>query len=271
MGQNRSHQIKLIAAERSDSNVIHLALGFHFPKYLFLIPPAMMKPQYFFHGRLFVCHNHRKLITIFMGNEEIQLNRPLIELLTLLTKKRTVHPNLDLHSRQFLTQHPNTTKQKRLGPMGIMNISRTMIDVKDLPRLSDGTKQGIVTPGSLFLPVKTDRRPFNPPALRRTYRPIKIQRHPIQGDLSQPLDYQNPAQLADPLNTLPIHIGQSTRYRRHIGNPTKPQQTLYHRIIPVIINLSKPSVSNQQMHNQQQHNHMMAKDRRYLQMSKTSP
>src|SRR4030066_2143023 len=241
MGQNRSHQIKLIAAERSDSNVIHLALGFHFPKYLFLIPPAMMKPQYFFHGRLFVCHNHRKLITIFMGNEEIQLNRPLIELLTLLTnkqkpisaapalglptrlkkgpclvktpptlpllnhplqldktlkrnrkgkfhaqsieqgydfvtKKRTVHPNLDLHSRQFLTQHPNTTKQKRLGPMGIMNISRTMIDVKDLPRLSNGTKQGIITPGSLFLPVKSDRRPFIPPPFRPIHRPINIQR-----------------------------------------------------------------------------------------------
>src|SRR4030043_1026722 len=336
MGQNRSHQIKLIAAETSDSNVIHLALGFHFPKYLFLIPPTVMKPQHLLHGRLFVRHNHRKLITIFMGNEEIQLNRPLIELLTLLTnkqkpisaapalglptrlkkgpclvktpptlplldhslqldkplkrnrksefhtqsieqgyhfvtKKRTVHPNLDLHPRQFLTQHPNTPEQKRLGPMGIMNISRTMIDVKDLPRLSDGTKQGIITPGSLFLLVKTDRRPFNPPALRRTYRPIKIQRQSIKTDLSQPLDYQTPAQLADPLNTLPIHIGQNTRYRRHIGNPTKPQQTLHHRIIPVIINLSKPPVSNQKMHDQQQNDHMMAKNRRYLQMSKTSP
>src|SRR4030042_6019694 len=248
MGQNGRHQIKLIAAETSDGNVIHLALGFHFPKYLFLISSAMMKPQHLLHGRLFVRHNHRKLITVFMGNEQIQLNRPLIDLFTLLTdkqkpisaaptlglpmglkkgpclvktpptlpllnhplqldktlkrnrkgkfhaqtieqgynfvtKKRTVHPNLDLHSRQFLTQHPNTTKQKRLGPIGIMNISRTMIDVKDLPRLSNGTKQGIITPGSLSLPVKSDRRPFNPSPLRPIDRPIKVQRQPIKIDL----------------------------------------------------------------------------------------
>src|SRR4030042_4285341 len=88
MGQNGRHQIKLIAAETSDGNVIHFALGFHFPKYLFLISPAMMKPQYLLHGRLFVRHNHRKLITILMGNEEIQLNRPLIDPLTLLTDKQ---------------------------------------------------------------------------------------------------------------------------------------------------------------------------------------
>src|SRR4030066_1802230 len=88
MGQNRSHQIKLIAAETSYRNVIHLALGFHFSKHLFLISPALMKPQHLLHGRLFVRHNYRKLITIFMGNEKIQLDRPLIEPLTLLTDKQ---------------------------------------------------------------------------------------------------------------------------------------------------------------------------------------
>jgi hypothetical protein len=30
--QNRSHQIKLIAAETPDGNIIHLPLGFHLPK-----------------------------------------------------------------------------------------------------------------------------------------------------------------------------------------------------------------------------------------------
>src|SRR4030065_2004459 len=88
MGQNRSHQIKLVAAKTSDGNVIHLALGFHFPKYLFLISPPMMKPQHLLHGCLLVRHNHRKLITIFTGNEEIQLDRPLKDLLTLLTDKQ---------------------------------------------------------------------------------------------------------------------------------------------------------------------------------------
>src|SRR4030043_133826 len=336
MSQNRRHQIKLIAVKTSDSNVVHLALGFHFPEYLFLISPAMMKSQHLLHGRLFVRPNPRKLKTVFMGNEQIQLNRPLIDLFALLTdkqkpisaaptlglpmrlkigpclvktpptlpflnhplqldktlkrnrkgklhtqtvkqrydpvtKKRTVHPNLDLHPRQFLTQHPNTIQQKCLRLMGIMNISRTMIDVKDLPRLSNGTKQGIITPGFLFLPVKSDCRPFNPSSLCPIDRPIKIQRQPIKADLSQPFDHQNPAQLADPPNTVPIHIGQRAGYRRHIGNPVQPQQTLHHRIIPVIINFSKPPVSNQQMHNQQQNHHMMAKDRRYFQMRKASP
>src|SRR4030042_1768107 len=271
MGQNRSHQIKLIAAETSDGNVIHLAVGFHFPKNLFLISPPMMKSQHLLHGRLLVRHNHRKLITIFMGNEQIQLDRSLKDLLTLLTdkqkpisvapalrlpvslkkgpclvqtpptlpfsdhlfqldkalkrnrkgefhpqsieqrdhfvtKKRTIHPNLNFHPRQFLTQHPNTIQQKRPRLVGIMNISRTMIDVKDLPRLSDSTKQGIITPGPPFLPVKSDRRPFNPPPLRPLHRPIKIQRQSIQRDLSEPFDHHTPTQLADLLYTVPIHM-----------------------------------------------------------------
>jgi len=102
MGQNRSHQIKLIATETPDGNVIHLALGFHLPKYLFLISPAMTKPQHLLHGRLFVRHNHRKLVTIFMGNEEIQLDWPLIDLLTLLTDKQkpiSAAPSLGLPMR----------------------------------------------------------------------------------------------------------------------------------------------------------------------------
>src|SRR4030067_9152 len=88
MRQDRSHQIKLIATETSDGNVIHLALGFHLSKNLFLISPTMMKPQHLLHGRLLVRHNRRKLITIFMGNEQIQLDWPLIEPLTLLTDKQ---------------------------------------------------------------------------------------------------------------------------------------------------------------------------------------
>src|SRR4030067_3132992 len=115
MGQNRSHQIKLIAAKTSDGNVIHLALGFHFSKYLFLISPAMMKPQHLLHGRLLVRHNHRKLITIFMGNEEIQLDRSLKDLLTLLTDKQkpiSVAPALGLpvglKKGPCLVKHPPT-------------------------------------------------------------------------------------------------------------------------------------------------------------------
>jgi len=189
----------------------------------------------------------------------------------LIAKKGTVPPNLNLHPRQFLTQPPNTVKHKRPGPMGIMNISRTMIDIKDLPRLSDGTKQRVITPGPLFPPVKPDRRPFNPSPLRPIDRPIKIQCQPVEADLSEPFDHQNPAQLAEPPDAFPIHTAQRTGDRRHIGNPIQPQQPLHHRIIPVVINLSKPPVSNDQMHHQQQHHDMVAQNRRDFQMSEASP
>src|SRR4030042_2113927 len=102
MNQNGSHQVKLVATETSHGNVIHLTLGFHLSKNLFLISSTMMKPQHLLHGRLFVGHNHRKLITIFMGNEEIQLDRSLIDLFTLLTDKQkpiSVAPTLGLPMR----------------------------------------------------------------------------------------------------------------------------------------------------------------------------
>ena len=102
MGHNRSHQIKLIPTKTSDRHVVHLALGFHLPEYLFLITPAMMKSQHLLHGRLFVRHNHRKLITVLMGNEQIQLDRPLKDPFARLTDQQkpiSAAPTLGLPMR----------------------------------------------------------------------------------------------------------------------------------------------------------------------------
>ncbi len=46
------------------------------------------------------------------------------------------------------------------SPMGVMNIARPMIDIKNLAGLGQGTKQGIITAGSLSFLVVTHGRPL---------------------------------------------------------------------------------------------------------------
>src|SRR5208283_2450678 len=73
--ENCRHHIKVIAAKPSDSDVIQIALGFQFAESIFLRPASIMKAHHLFHRRLLVRDDYLELISVLMGNEEIELNR----------------------------------------------------------------------------------------------------------------------------------------------------------------------------------------------------
>jgi len=71
MGQDRSHQIQLIARKTPYRNVIHLALGPEFPEHLLLISSPVMKPKNLSHPDRLVCHNDRILISVGLRDEQV--------------------------------------------------------------------------------------------------------------------------------------------------------------------------------------------------------
>ena len=68
MGQDRCHQIQLIARETPDRNVIHLALGLEFPEHLLLISSPVMKPKNLSHPDGLIRDNGRDWGGKFLSN-----------------------------------------------------------------------------------------------------------------------------------------------------------------------------------------------------------
>ena len=80
MGQDGCHQVQLIPRKTPNRNVIHLALGLQFPEDLLLASSPVMKSKNLSHADRLICHNHRVLIPIRLGDEQIQLDRLSIDL-----------------------------------------------------------------------------------------------------------------------------------------------------------------------------------------------
>src|SRR5512139_4095272 len=75
VGQDGGHQVQLIARETPDRNIVHLALRLQFSEDLLLTSSPVMKPKNLSHADRLVRHNHRVLIPIRLGDEQIQLDR----------------------------------------------------------------------------------------------------------------------------------------------------------------------------------------------------
>ena len=92
MGQNRCHQVELVARETPDRNVIHLALGLEFPEHLLLISSPVMKPKNLSHPDRLVCHNDRILIPMGLRDEQVQLDRLPVDLFAALPDEQEPIP-----------------------------------------------------------------------------------------------------------------------------------------------------------------------------------
>ena len=77
MREDCGHHVKMITVEPSYGDVIQIALRFQFAKRIFLRPAAVVKIQDLLHGCLLVRNDHFELIAVFMGNEQIELDRLL--------------------------------------------------------------------------------------------------------------------------------------------------------------------------------------------------
>ena len=92
-----------------------------------------------------------------------------------------------------------------------MNIARPMIDIEDLSRLGEGTEQGIIATGSLFLPVIPHRCPLGGATQGRQHRPVKIQGKAVDGIKITQILKADPKTAALPVILVTAHAMQGDR------------------------------------------------------------
>jgi len=179
----------------------------------------------------------------------------------LVTNKTTVHPDLDPHSRQGPPQDLDTTRYKLPRPFRILDVPGTMVHNKGLSRLRNHTKQRIVTPRPLLFLIIPNRRSFDSLPFFPTDRPIKVQCQSNKGNLLKLNNHPFPTQPSYLYDTLLVQTGQAPGNGNHIRNPVEPKQLHHHKVIPIIVDVSKPAKAHQKINNQNQHNEVMSKDR----------
>ncbi len=75
MGQHRRHHVQMVAMQSPDRNIVKVALRLQFADCVFLRTAAIVKEQNLLHGGLLVSRDHLELITVFVRDEQIKLNR----------------------------------------------------------------------------------------------------------------------------------------------------------------------------------------------------
>ncbi len=218
-------------------------------------PPALNYPLKL--GKPLKGHRYRKLDPL--GVERFD---------DLVAEKGAVHADLDDDAGADSANNADALQNELKGSVGIVDIARAGKHVKDLARLGYRAEQWIIAPLTLLLFVKTDRRAFGHPA-RAQNRSVEIKRHPDQTEGLNSCKQHLPARLPELQDAFIVNAGQGPAYRRNIGKLLESQKSKRHEVVPVVVHVPEPPVTQHQMHNQYEDNDVMTKDRACIQMIKT--
>ena len=164
----------------------------------------------------------------------------------------------------------DTVADEGVGPVGVVYVSRTMVNVEDLVGLGDGAKEGVVAARALLFLVEAHCRSFGmTPGAQ--HRPVVIERHSRKSFVYQTL-YDQVSRFTSYFgDTLFIRTGERAADRGHVRQPLQTENPFDHLVITVVLHVSQPPVSDDQVHDQQHHDHVMAVNRIALQVAETSP
>ena len=185
-------------------------------------------------------------------------------------EKCAVDAGLYLRTGKARAHVADTVADEGVGPVGVVYVSRTMVNIEDLVGLGDGAKEGVVAARALLFLVETHCGSFGmPPGAQ--HRPVVIERHSRKSLVYQTLHDQMSRFTSHFGDTLFICTGERPADRGHVRQPLQTENPFDHLVITVVVHVSQPPVSDDQMHDQQHHDHMMAVNRIGLQVAETSP
>ena len=145
-----------------------------------------------------------------------------------------------------------------------------MVNVEDLVGLGDGAKEGVVAARALLFLVEAHCGSFGvSPGTQ--HRPVVIERHSRKSLVYQTLYDQVSRFTSHFGDTLFIRTGERPAERGYVRQPLQTENPFDHFVITVVLHVSQPPVSDDQMHDQQHHDHVMAVNRIALQVAETSP
>jgi len=161
-----------------------------------------------------------------------------------ITEKCAVQAHLYNEAGAGATDYTNALRDEFKSAVGVMHLAGTGKDIEHLPCLSYGTKQRILAPLSLLLFVEADRCAFGLSASAQD-RSVKIKRHPNQTEALESCKHHLPAGLPKLDDALVINAGQGPADRRNVRQLSQPQKTKHHKIVPLIVHIPKPPITQQ--------------------------
>ena len=181
-----------------------------------------------------------------------------------------VDAGLDLCAGKARAHVAHAMVDEGVGPVGVVDVPGTMVDVEDLVGLGDGAKEGVVAARALLFLVEAYCGAFGmTPGAQ--HRPVVIERHPRTPLVRQALRDQTSRCTSHFGDTLLIRIGERAADCGHVRQPLQTENPLDHLVIAVGVHVAQPPVSDDQVHDQQHHDHVVTVDRIVLQVAETSP
>ena len=205
------------------------------------------------------------------GNRNGELSSRAIQLLgDGFIEKCAIDTGLYFDSGQYRVHTRQTVADEVVGPIGVVDVTGPVVNIKDLVCLGNGTKQRVIAARTLLFLVEAHRRSLGvaPGAQHRT---IEVQRHSCKPLGRQAFNYQVSRFTPDFLDAYLIRATERAANRGYIRQTLEAKQPLDHLVITIVVHIPQPPVSNDQMHDQQHQNDVMAVNRAHLQVTKTAP
>lgn len=168
-----------------------------------------------------------------------------------IAEECAVHSDLDQGVGQGHANSVNASANQFASSVGIMDISRSMVKVENLPGLGYGTKQRVVAALALLLPVEAHGGSFGM-STGSEDGAIEIQSHAAKLERGQAVEDDFASQQAESANGLGADRAEHSADRGDIGKFLESQHAKDHGILAIVIDISQLSVSQQDMDDQAQ-------------------
>src|SRR6202163_1450642 len=171
-----------------------------------------------------------------------------------VAEKGAVHADLNLNARQGFAKVVDASEDEVLGTVGIVNVTRSVVDIEDLTGLRYRAEQRIVAALALLVAIEPDGGALGI-AAGGDHRAVEIHRQATQTESGQPLSNELPAQLPQSRHSLEIGRGQQTTDGGHIRQALQAQHSLHHGIIAVVPQITELAKAQQQVNDETERSH----------------
>ena len=187
-----------------------------------------------------------------------------------LVEERAVDTDLYLCPRQARAHGTHTVLDEGVGTVGVVDIAGPMMHIEHLVSLGDGAKQGVVAARTFLFLVEPHCRAFGM-APGAQHRPVEVERYARESFGHQALHDHSARLDSDFADALFIGPAERAADGGHVRQSLQAKHPFDHLVITIVVHVSQPSVSDDEMHDQQHHHHVVTVNRIGLHVAETSP
>src|SRR6185503_15283333 len=192
------------------------------------------------------------------GDADAEVDALLIQLVEdRFVEERRVDAGLELCFWGGGVHGLHAFEHERLGAVGVVHVSREMVEVEELPRLRDRAEQWVIAARPAPLGIVPDGGSLGV-AARGQDRPIEVERDArelLQGEAPED---EFASRRADHDHVRFTGPGESTRQRRRIREPLNANEAVQQRIVDIVVALAQAPEAGEKVNDELQDQHVQA-------------